>query len=200
MWWLAYQIHTHETVVEVTLTDVRHDVWVSRVRFGRSVSYCGRVGVMSETYESYGPLSFSTTVAGCGAAVFLFATVIASSEPAGAQSAAIDMSRHVGSVNGMRPPLPPDLPEIKGALLPGDDIAALEAIDVALTQASDGATYVWRHGNGRLSGAVRMTSTFRDADGRMCRHMEMLMASGTFSRKREGIACRQADGAWEIEG
>ena len=52
-------------------------------------------------------------------------------------------------------------------LSPDDPVAVLAAVAFALDQVGDGATYVWRHGNGRLSGAVRMTSTFRDADGRM---------------------------------
>ena len=152
--------------------------------------------------QSCSPLLFSTAIAGAGAAIFLFATVLVGADHALAQSAR-SIQPAIGSVPGvedlarLRPPI---MPEIKSILEPGDDIAALQAIDVALTQASDGATYVWRHGNGRLNGAVHMTRTFRDADGRICRHLQMTLAAGTYSRQREGIACRDRDGRWAIEG
>ena len=82
----------------------------------------------------------------------------------------------------------------------GDDVAALEAVEIALTQASDGATYIWRRGNGRLVGAVKPTNTFRDADRRICRHIEMQLRLGTYVRRTEGIACRGPDGVWNLEG
>ena len=151
--------------------------------------------------KSYSPLSFSTAIAGAGAAIFLFATVLVGADHALAQSArmqpAAGTTPGIDDLARLRPPI---LPEIKSILEPGDDIAALQAIDVALTQASDGATYVWRHGNGRLNGAVHMTRTFRDADGRICRHLQMTLAAGTYSRQREGIACRDREGRWVIEG
>ena len=149
-------------------------------------------------------MCLSTLVAGVGAAVFLFAAVMADSGPVLAQSAAVGLAtgdRPPGSpFSGFRSSLQPPVPELKALLEPGDEVAVLEAIDVALTQAGDGATYVWRHANGRLNGAVHMTRTFRGVDGRMCRQLQMLLNSGTFSRKHDGIACRQRDGAWELEG
>ena len=145
-------------------------------------------------------ISVSTIVAGFGAAIFLFATVLIGADRARAQAAGAELASGGGPPSAMRPPLQTAIPEIKAMLEPDDLIAALQAIDVALTQAGDGATYVWRHGNGRLNGAVQMTGTFRDADGRICRHLRMLLNSGTYSRQREGIACRQSDGAWELDG
>ena len=151
--------------------------------------------------KSYSPLSFSTAIAGAGAAIFLFATVLVGADHALAQSArmqpAAGTTPGIDDLARLRPPI---LPEIKSILEPGDDIAALQAIDVALTQASDGATYVWSHGNGRLNGTVRMTGTFRDADSRVCRSLQMRLVSGTFSRQRDGIACRQPDGTWHLGG
>ena len=130
----------------------------------------------------------------------LFGFVLAGSDLAIAQSAIVVATEDAFAA--LRPQLLPDdlIPEIKARLLPGDEIAALEAIDVALTQASDGATYVWSHGNGRLNGTVRMTATFRDADSRICRSLQMRLVSGTFSRQRDGIACRQPDGTWHLGG
>lgn len=137
------------------------------------------------------------------AAVFLFATTFILSDsswagPAGRAEAA-------ATEPGWQPPkplapMPLEHPAIQPQIEPGDDVAALEAVDIALTQASDGATYVWRRGNGRLVGAVRPTKTFRDADRRMCRHIEMQLRLGTYMRRTEGIACRGADGIWVLEG
>ena len=42
-----------------------------------------------------------------------------------------------------------------------DEIAALEAIRVALTEVGDGTTYVWHRQHGRLSGIVQPTSPSR---------------------------------------
>lgn len=98
-----------------------------------------------------------------------------------------------------RRPLP-SIPPYTAPPQPGDDIAVLEAIEIALTEASDGSTYVWRRDHGRLAGAFRPTSTFRDADGRMCRHLELRLRLGSYQRTIEGIACRARNGVWQLEG
>lgn len=89
---------------------------------------------------------------------------------------------------------------IKPALDFGDEIATLDAILIALTEAQDGSAYVWQRHHGRLNGTVRMTNTFRDGDGRICRHMVMSLAAGRYTRRTEGIACRSRDGVWSLEG
>jgi surface antigen len=81
-----------------------------------------------------------------------------------------------------------------------DEAAALEAVEWALTEVADGATFVWHRQHGRLSGLVQPTSSFRDANDRVCRHLVMMLISGGYFRKAEGIACRQADGVWLLEG
>ena len=43
-----------------------------------------------------------------------------------------------------------------------DEIAALERIQYALSEVSDGKTYVWRRWHGRLSGIVQPTASFKD--------------------------------------
>lgn len=144
-------------------------------------------------------LSVSTAIAGAGAAVFLFLSVLAGADVAEAQETT-SLPPAFAAPHGLRPAHAPIVPEMKAALEPGDEIAVLDAVEIALTQAGDGATYVWRHDNGRLNGAIRVTHTFRDNRGRICRHLEMMLASGTYMRKREGAACRAADGAWVLEG
>lgn len=137
------------------------------------------------------------------AAVFLFATTFILSDGAQAEMAAnAESPRMAPAWQAPQPPAPMPLehPAIQPQIEAGDDLAALEAVDIALTQASDGATYVWRRGNGRLVGAVRPTKTFRDADQRMCRHIEMQLRLGTYLRRTEGIACRASDGVWVLEG
>ena len=81
-----------------------------------------------------------------------------------------------------------------------DEIAALEAIRVALTEVGDGGTYVWRRQHGRLSGIVQPTTSFKDPAGRVCRHIILIVTIGTATGKAEGIACRMSDGRWQLDG
>ncbi len=165
-------------------------------------------------------LSVSSVVAGSFAAVFLFFSVLIGGSDAFAQFSGrpvtapfvdggiADVHRttsepHDASLPQSAAPLRralPMVPPYEAPAEPGDALAALEAIEIALTQASDGSTYIWRRNNGRLAGAFRPTSTFRGADGRYCRHLEMRMRLGTYQRLMEGIACRGSDGVWILEG
>jgi surface antigen len=81
-----------------------------------------------------------------------------------------------------------------------DEIAALEAIRVALTEVGDGSSYVWRRNNGRLSGVVQPTASFKDASGRVCRHIVVILTTGRRTARAEGIACRLGDGTWQLDG
>ena len=81
-----------------------------------------------------------------------------------------------------------------------DEIAALERIQYALSEVSDGKTYVWRRWHGRLSGIVQPTASFKDGNGKVCRHLIVLMTSGTNTKKQEGIACRLPSGRWQLDG
>ena len=71
---------------------------------------------------------------------------------------------------------------------------------MALTEVGDGSSFVWHYGNGRLSGVVRPTSSFKDASGRVCRHIIVVLNAGTRSGRVEGVACRLLDGRWQLEG
>lgn len=81
-----------------------------------------------------------------------------------------------------------------------DEIAALESIQVGLTRMDDGTAFVWRRTNGRLSGVVRPTTSFRNANGALCRHVVVLLTTGFKTRTAEGVACRSADRRWVLEG
>jgi hypothetical protein len=94
----------------------------------------------------------------------------------------------------------PKFAELKPQLDENDEIAALEAIRVALSEVGDGATYVWHRQHGRLSGLVQPTASFKDPAGRVCRHIILVMSSGIHSGKIEGVACRLGDGRWQLEG
>lgn len=81
-----------------------------------------------------------------------------------------------------------------------DEIAALEAVHLALSEIGDGASYVWHQRNGRLSGIISPTSSFKDPEGRVCRHIVMSLTAGRSTARTEGIACRMADRSWRLEG
>lgn len=81
-----------------------------------------------------------------------------------------------------------------------DEIAVLEAIRVALSEVSDGSTYVWHRWHGRLSGLVQPTASFKDVTGRVCRHIVLILSSAARTGKIEGIACRMDDGRWQLDG
>lgn len=81
-----------------------------------------------------------------------------------------------------------------------DEIAALESIQVGLTRMDDGTAFVWRRANGRLSGIVRPTTSFRNPSGALCRHVVVLLTTGFRTRTAEGVACRSPDRRWVLEG
>jgi surface antigen len=81
-----------------------------------------------------------------------------------------------------------------------DEIAALESIQMGLSRMDDGTPFVWRRANGKLSGIVRPTTSFRNAKGSLCRHVVVLLTTGFKTRTAEGIACRNPDRRWVLEG
>jgi surface antigen len=82
----------------------------------------------------------------------------------------------------------------------GDEMAALSSVQHALSATADGATYIWHRNNGRLSGLVKPTSSFKNVNGSICRHVVVMMTTGNKTRKAEGVACRDANGVWTLEG
>lgn len=92
------------------------------------------------------------------------------------------------------------LAELKAQLDHVDRLAVLEAIHVGLSDAPDGATYMWRRHNGKIAGSVRPTTSFRDGNGKVCRHLVFQLLLGEHMRQIEGLACRQDDRSWLLEG
>jgi hypothetical protein len=78
--------------------------------------------------------------------------------------------------------------------------AALESAQIALSRVPDGSTYIWHRRDGSFSGTVKPTVSFRGARGELCRHLVMELSSERDFRVAEGVACREADGIWRLEG
>ena len=94
----------------------------------------------------------------------------------------------------------PKLADAKPNFETRDELAALEALHVALTEVGDGSSYVWHRPGAALSGVVQPTASFRDASGKICRHIVLVLSAGTFTRKTEGVACRLPTGVWQLDG
>jgi hypothetical protein len=140
---------------------------------------------------------FVTAVAACALSLALAA-------PLGAQAAEIaPAEKPPCTCPGQDTPkreARPKFADLQASLDEGDEIAALEAIRIALTEIGDGATFVWRRANGRISGVVKPTSSFKAVDGKICRHIVIVLAAGTRTGKIEGVACRLGNGRWELDG
>ena len=92
------------------------------------------------------------------------------------------------------------LGRLRAQLTNDDPQAVLEAIRFTLDEVGDGATYVWHRMQGPLWGTVRPTMTFRDAKGEVCRHIVLALSLETYSKRIEGVACRDAGRRWRLEG
>jgi surface antigen len=94
----------------------------------------------------------------------------------------------------------PDFAALQVLLEPADELAVLEAIHVGLSDAADGSTYLWQRRNSLIGGSVQPTASFRDPDGRVCRHFVVQVQLGPHLRRAEGLACRQPDKSWVLSG
>ena len=99
----------------------------------------------------------------------------------------------------------PHIREFKHAILkPGrnftDRAAALESVQIALSRVADGSIYIWHRPGGTFSGSVKPTASFRRPNGELCRHLVMEISSEIDFRTVEGVACREANGVWRLEG
>ena len=92
------------------------------------------------------------------------------------------------------------LSELKARLDHSDRAAAMQALELALSELGDGVTLVWRRPERDLVGRIKPVSAFRDDQGRVCRHVVYSLALGTYQRQIEGVACRESDGSWSLSG
>ncbi|HXG79791.1 MAG TPA: RT0821/Lpp0805 family surface protein [Methyloceanibacter sp.] len=94
----------------------------------------------------------------------------------------------------------PSFDELKARLDASDRLAAMQALDLALSELGDGMTLVWQRPERALAGRIRAISAFRDDRGRVCRHVLYSLALGNYRRQIEGVACKEADGSWSLSG
>ncbi|MCU0953386.1 MAG: hypothetical protein MUC37_01965 [Hyphomicrobium sp.] len=92
------------------------------------------------------------------------------------------------------------VPDDGNPLDASDHMAVLSSIHDALSGTADGGSYIWHRSNGRVSGLIRPTSSFKNVEGSICRHVVVMLTTGQKTRKTEGIACRGAGGVWSLEG
>lgn len=145
----------------------------------------------------------STLTATLTAAFTLAASVLMSPDMARAQGAGSDTSSNSCTCpqgSSPRASTRPKFAELKTRLDESDEIATFQAVQAALSEVGDGGTYVWHRRNGRVSAMIQPTSSFKDPAGKVCRHIKIMLTSGTFSKTAEGIACRETDGAWRLDG
>lgn len=151
--------------------------------------------------------SVASLFCGLSAAVFLVGVVflgpdaVAQETPGdGASSCTCPNDRKPDSQKLWPRPKLAGASEVRPVIAAGDEIAALEAVQLALSEVGDGSTYVWHSTGSTLSGAIQPTSSFRDSQGQICRHIVVTLAASGLSRQTEGVACRQANGIWRLEG
>lgn len=190
------------TTVQTLLTELAHDVdQLSPSRLLHLFSGQSRVSVMRSCFAF---LVVATVVTGLAlaAGVFLADTEANAQDRAAADQGGSASCTCPGSGGGsQRPKFAKLRPPSDGRTLDdGDERAALSSVQHALSLVADQSTYVWHRSNGRLSGLVQPTSTFRNDSGVVCRHIVIMLTTGDKTRKTEGIACRLENGVWNLEG
>lgn len=90
--------------------------------------------------------------------------------------------------------------DLKNRLNREDFLASLKALNTALNQVSDGATFVWKRKKNGLKGAIKPTSAFRNDDGQVCRHLMFSLYIGGYVKSIQSFACRGDNGRWVLEG
>lgn len=129
----------------------------------------------------------------------VFASLLALGSGAVADSSPGGAGAHPANSITPQPPAGGDA-ALPLALDANDETATLQAVHIGLTEMPDGANFVWKRAHGRLSGVVKPLFSFKDANGNVCRHVMVTLKSGAFVRTAEGIACREPDGRWALEG
>jgi surface antigen len=92
------------------------------------------------------------------------------------------------------------LSELKARLDQSDRVAAVQALELALSELGGGVTLVWQRPERRRVGRIKPVSAFRDDKGKVCRHVIYSLALGAYQRQIEGVACREPDGSWSLSG
>jgi surface antigen len=93
----------------------------------------------------------------------------------------------------------PGINAAKASLDENDEYAALESVQLALTELADGASYVWHREHGNLSGVVQPIASFKDTRGSVCRHAVVVLSGLGMTKRTEIVACRLPTGIWQLE-
>jgi len=80
-----------------------------------------------------------------------------------------------------------------------DEFAALESVQLALTEVADGSSYIWHRDHGRLSGLVKPVKSFKDTHGAVCRQAVVVLNGADVTKRTEIVACRLPTGIWQLE-
>lgn len=92
----------------------------------------------------------------------------------------------------------PSFVELQSRLDQSDQVAALQALQMALNQVADGGTFFWKKNNRDLKGFIKPTGVFRNASGQICRHVIYGISLGRYRKQIEIVACREAGGRWRL--
>lgn len=141
-----------------------------------------------------------SSVAQCFLAAFTLAAAISASAGLASDQAKRQPAPMRQATSPLEAPPIPTLSELKAGLDDSDRLAVLEAIHLGLSEVGDGQTYMWRRKTGKILGYVKPTRSIRDAGGRVCRHLVFSLQLGPYARTIEGLACRQPDKSWVLEG
>ena len=137
------------------------------------------------------------------ATFLLAATALGHLSPSALAEPSSEIPGHTGLTTTATPPAPEQNPvrrlaELRSKLDSKDQIVALRALHMALSQVPDGGTFVWRKKSRSLKGMIKPSKAFRNADGQVCRHVIYALVLGSYTKQIEGIACRQDDGRWQL--
>lgn len=134
----------------------------------------------------------------------LSSAIIASLSPASADTRLVarlsDAPRADISWSELRKPKPATFKHLRSQLDTADAFATLYALQNALTNVADGQTYVWGRPKRQLRTLITPTTSFRGADGRVCRKLIVTIALGDHLKRTETTACRGDDKSWQLEG
>jgi surface antigen len=150
---------------------------------------------MSSTASFFPIAAAGATAFALVAAVFVSAEFVWAAEPAGAQASA------TSAAAGCLCPKSNEasrLTDIRIDLDLSDEYAALESVQLALTEVPDGSSYVW-HREGRMSGLVKPLSSFKSMRGEVCRHAVVVLSGPDSTKKTEIVACRLPTGVWQVQ-
>ncbi len=94
----------------------------------------------------------------------------------------------------------PIFKDFRAKLNESDFRTALTALQIALDETGDGRTFIWQKKNNGLKGMVKPTRAFRDSNGRICRHIILSLSIDRYLKTIEGVACRESNGLWTVNG